>query len=265
MEQFADDIKEILSTVNRETVSAKQVRQLLEQKRNVNLHDVKKELNAVILKCYEDTTKLPIPPFVDRDAVEEKKPEPASPVAEPKKQRRKRATKADSEAENAEAGSAAPGEDADGTPVKKTRTRRKKGDDGEKVDKRRKRNQDPANNPLNKPMKLKEPLAEFLGVQELSRPQTVKKIWEYIKAHDLQDPADKRTIICDEKMKKVFDVDRLHMFAMNKHLTSLFEKADPAAAAAAAAETAPAADAESDKSPAEPAAAAVKETSVSAE
>lgn len=44
----------------------------------------------------------------------------------------------------------------------------------------------------------------------------MKKIWEYIKANDLQDPADKRQILCDEKLQLVFKVDKVHMFTMNK-------------------------------------------------
>jgi upstream activation factor subunit UAF30 len=53
---------------------------------------------------------------------------------------------------------------------------------------------------------------------QLSRPQTVKKIWEYVKARDLQDPADKRQIRCDDAMRAVFKQDSVHMFTMNKIL-----------------------------------------------
>ena len=47
---------------------------------------------------------------------------------------------------------------------------------------------------------LSEPLAELTGHITLSRPQVVKAIWEHIKANDLQDPRDKRDIICDDKV-----------------------------------------------------------------
>lgn len=67
-------------------------------------------------------------------------------------------------------------------------------------------------------MGLSEPLVEMLGVSRLSRPQTVKKIWEYVKARDLQDPEDKRQIRCDDAMRAVFKTDRVHMFTMNKLL-----------------------------------------------
>ncbi|KAF2740433.1 SWIB-domain-containing protein [Polyplosphaeria fusca] len=71
---------------------------------------------------------------------------------------------------------------------------------------------------FHKPMTLSAPLAELLGETILSRPQTVKKIWEYVKERDLQDPADKRQIRCDDSMRRVFKQDRVHMFTMNKIL-----------------------------------------------
>lgn len=67
-------------------------------------------------------------------------------------------------------------------------------------------------------MALSAPLTSLLGETQLSRPQTVKKIWEYIKANDLQDPSDKRQIICDDAMRSVFKSDKVHMFTMNKIL-----------------------------------------------
>ncbi|KAF1950675.1 SWIB-domain-containing protein [Byssothecium circinans] len=71
---------------------------------------------------------------------------------------------------------------------------------------------------FHKPMALSAPLSELLGETQLSRPQTVKKIWEYVKARDLQDPSDKRQIRCDDAMRAVFKQDRVHMFTMNKIL-----------------------------------------------
>lgn len=75
-----------------------------------------------------------------------------------------------------------------------------------------------ANSHSQKPMNLSEPLAAMLGEPTLSRPQTVKQIWAYVKARDLQDPNDKRQIRCDDAMHAVFKQDRVHMFTMNKLL-----------------------------------------------
>jgi upstream activation factor subunit UAF30 len=67
-------------------------------------------------------------------------------------------------------------------------------------------------------MNLSEPLGAMLGETTLSRPRTVKLIWEYIKARGLQDPDDKRQIRCDDAMRAVFKQDKVHMFTMNKIL-----------------------------------------------
>lgn len=73
-------------------------------------------------------------------------------------------------------------------------------------------------------MALSPSLSVLLGETQLSRPQTVKRIWEYIKSHGLQDPTDRRQVICDEPMKTVFKVDKVHMFTMNKILNqNLYE------------------------------------------
>lgn len=59
------------------------------------------------------------------------------------------------------------------------------------------------------------PLANFA---QLSRPQTVKKVWQYIRENELQDPSDRRQIRCDDAMRAVFKQDRVHMFTMTKIL-----------------------------------------------
>jgi len=59
-----------------------------------------------------------------------------------------------------------------------------------------------------------------LHFEQLSRPQVVKKLWEHIKANDLQEPTDKRQIRCDEKLQAVFKQTTVNMFSMNKLLGS---------------------------------------------
>ena len=71
-------------------------------------------------------------------------------------------------------------------------------------------------NIFQKPLALSAQLSALLNETQLSRPQTVKKIWEYIRANNLQDPSDKRQIICDDQMRSVFKSDKVHMFTMNK-------------------------------------------------
>ncbi|KAL3814293.1 hypothetical protein ACJIZ3_015561 [Penstemon smallii] len=56
-----------------------------------------------------------------------------------------------------------------------------------------------------KPRRVSPEMQAFLGgVPEIARTQALKEIWAYIKQHSLQDPADKKVIVCDEKLKKIF-------------------------------------------------------------
>ncbi|XP_022974194.1 protein TRI1-like [Cucurbita maxima] len=48
-------------------------------------------------------------------------------------------------------------------------------------------------------------LSNFLGVSEVSRTNAVKQIWSYIKLNNLQNPANKREIFCDDKLKAIFE------------------------------------------------------------
>ncbi|KAK0391587.1 hypothetical protein NLU13_1087 [Sarocladium strictum] len=69
-----------------------------------------------------------------------------------------------------------------------------------------------------KPFILSEPLAELCGESQLPRPQVVKRLWEHIKGNNLQDPENRRQIICDEKMMAVFRQPKVDMFKMNKEI-----------------------------------------------
>lgn len=51
---------------------------------------------------------------------------------------------------------------------------------------------------------LSKELQAIVGAEEMSRPEVTKKVWEYIKKHDLQNPKNKRQIVPDAKLAKVF-------------------------------------------------------------
>jgi chromatin remodeling complex protein RSC6 len=72
---------------------------------------------------------------------------------------------------------------------------------------------------LARPVKPSAELAAITGPDPLPRSQVVSKMWDYIRSNNLQNPENKREIIADEKLKKVFGVDRVSMFEMNKHLS----------------------------------------------
>ncbi|MGA9865970.1 MAG: SWIB/MDM2 domain-containing protein [Acetobacteraceae bacterium] len=73
-------------------------------------------------------------------------------------------------------------------------------------------------NALQQPLQPSAELAAVVGAGPVSRGQVVSKVWDYIRTHNLQNPADRREILADEKLKKVFDKDKVTMFEMNKHL-----------------------------------------------
>lgn len=61
-------------------------------------------------------------------------------------------------------------------------------------------------------------LGAIVGNDKLPRSEVISKVWEYIKKNDLQNPENKREIMADDKLKKVFGKDKVTMFEMNKHL-----------------------------------------------
>lgn len=57
--------------------------------------------------------------------------------------------------------------------------------------------------------------------------QIVKQLWAYIRKHNLQDPENKRKIICDDALRLVFETDCTDMFKMNKLLAKHILPLDP--------------------------------------
>ena len=63
-----------------------------------------------------------------------------------------------------------------------------------------------------------ETVKAVIGPEPLARTEAVSKIWAYIKAHDLQNPKNRREIVADDKLKPVFGTDKVTIFEINKHL-----------------------------------------------
>ena len=66
--------------------------------------------------------------------------------------------------------------------------------------------------------------AAVIGDGTVARTEVVKKVWDYVKANNLQDPKDKRVIVADAKLLPVFGKERVGMFEITglvgKHLLS---------------------------------------------
>lgn len=79
---------------------------------------------------------------------------------------------------------------------------------------KKKRKPNPA---LMKPVQPDEVLAVVVGSDPIPRSEITKKLWDYIKGKNLQNPENKREIIADDALRAVFDgKDKVTMFEMTK-------------------------------------------------
>ena len=74
-----------------------------------------------------------------------------------------------------------------------------------------------------KPMQPSAQLSTIVGSSPLPRTEITKKLWQYIKRKNLQDPKARRMINADENLRPIFKKDQVSMFDMtklvNKHLS----------------------------------------------
>lgn len=73
-----------------------------------------------------------------------------------------------------------------------------------------------ANAAFARPLTPDAALAEVVGKGPMPRTEVVKKMWDYIKKHDLQNPKNKRNILADDKLKPIFGKSEVTMFEMTK-------------------------------------------------
>ena len=68
-------------------------------------------------------------------------------------------------------------------------------------------------------------LADIIGKEDVTRGEATKKLWEYIKKHDLQDEKNKRLIVPDKKMAAIFgNNEPLDMMQLSRVLSKNFKK-----------------------------------------
>jgi upstream activation factor subunit UAF30 len=71
---------------------------------------------------------------------------------------------------------------------------------------------------LQQPLQPSKELAAVVGTNPLPRGEVVSKVWAYIKQHELQNPTNRREILADAKLEKVFGKKKVTMFEMSKYL-----------------------------------------------
>lgn len=77
------------------------------------------------------------------------------------------------------------------------------------------------NSAFMKPMTISADLAAVVGKGPMPRSEVTKNIWVYIKKNNLQDPKNKRNIVADANLKKVFGGKAVvSMFEMTKLLSA---------------------------------------------
>ncbi|KAJ8548147.1 hypothetical protein K7X08_021383 [Anisodus acutangulus] len=77
-----------------------------------------------------------------------------------------------------------------------------------------------------KPQPISPALGKFVGATEISRTGAIKKVWDYIKTNNLQNPANKKEINCDDKLKTIFaGKDKVGFLEIAKLLSNHFQKA----------------------------------------
>jgi upstream activation factor subunit UAF30 len=68
-----------------------------------------------------------------------------------------------------------------------------------------------------KPVQPDEALSAVIGSEPVSRTEITRKLWDYIRKNNLQDPANRTYTKADEKLKQVFNgQERVSMFEMTK-------------------------------------------------
>ncbi|CAN7032035.1 uncharacterized protein LOC103834246 [Brassica rapa] len=80
---------------------------------------------------------------------------------------------------------------------------------------------------LNKVCRVSPELQVVVGEPALPRTEIVRQLWAYIRKNNLQDPSNKRKIICDDALRLVFETDCTDMFKMNKLLSKHILPLDP--------------------------------------
>ncbi|KAK6362820.1 hypothetical protein TWF730_000273 [Orbilia blumenaviensis] len=229
-------IDRILKAGDLASISSKDVRKALQKELGYDITDQKAQITDLIRKRFdeilEETGPENVHPVKQENGYDDIKKE--DPGASPSKKRKSVASPSSLEDDARLAAKMQAEWNSQDRPSRSTTVKRKVvaprkkkkssatvsddsgAEDGGEKKKKRKIN---ANNPFHQPLILSPQLSTLLGETQLSRPETVKRIWAYIKENELQDQNDKRYIICDENLRTVFPSAKVHMFTMNKILS----------------------------------------------
>ncbi|XP_059176312.1 uncharacterized protein LOC131955988 [Physella acuta] len=243
VEELKKAIKHILSGADLDSLSAKKVRKSLEEEFETDFSSRKKEIDKLVMKMKEeddneedgkDEPKKKNSDDEDddengvesdansEDEVPKKKAKKSAPTTSSAKQKkRKSATKAD-DSEVPVMSSIKQMDDEDlakKLQEEETGLRRRRAA-APKPRKEREKDPDKKKKPslYSRPCHLSDQLAAVVGKNEMPRPDVLKTLWSIVKERNLQDPNDKKYMLCDEQMEHLFGSKRIKLFAMMKYL-----------------------------------------------
>lgn len=107
------------------------------------------------------------------------------------------------------------------TPYKKKTSKTKKPTTKKQTKTKKEPGAKKRNQPLLYPSKA---LAAIIGAEPLSRGEASKKIWEYIKQHQLQSQENKKIIIPDSSLSTIIGQEPIDMFQLPKNLSAHLHK-----------------------------------------
>lgn len=203
-EKLRKTITAILEDADLDTVSAKKVRQQVEEKLKIDLTDRKKEVDDLVMEIVEEKQ--------DANKSDESEDE-----AKPTKGKRRGAKKDDSDEDSED----------DYEPQGKKSKGKKGSDSDEDTGKKKKPSKAKGKKSgggtgYTKTCTLSPELSLVMGETAMARHEVVKKMWSIIKEKNLYDPKNKQFAICDEKLLPVFGVKRFRTFGMMKYLKNHF-------------------------------------------
>lgn len=172
----------ILSASNPDEISPKRVRKALQILFSVDLDPQRKAINELILERFGDIQENPRV-LVPKEALINRDQELALKLQE-----------------------------EGGRSLRSAKKRKAKSETKPKKKKKKKTESADSNSISVRKVLLSAPLQEFLGAEELPRTQVVKMIWKYIKEYNLQNPEDRREILCDKKMEPIFGKKMTNVF-----------------------------------------------------
>lgn len=77
---------------------------------------------------------------------------------------------------------------------------------------------------IHAPVNVSADLEAIIGKGPMPRSEVTSKIWAYVKKNNLQKATDKRTIVADDKLKKIFGKGEASMFEMTKFVSAHLTK-----------------------------------------